>query len=456
MANSYLTRTPGSSGNRKTFTISAWFKKCKPGSNQILVQAATDGSTRSQITIRSDDAIEFYSENGGVTKINLKTNRLLRDTSAWYHVVVAIDTTQGTNTNRAKLYINGVQETSLATATYPDQNYDTQFNHTVAHTIGRRDAYSDMYFEGYVSHFSVVDGTALAPTSFGETDSTSGIWKFKSPSGITWGTNGVHLKFENSGALGTDSSGNTNTFTVNGNLKQALDTPSNVYNTLNPNYQSTFHSTSRATLANGNTKWTASSNNTGQNAILSTLGMSKGKWYMEVKWKGTYDAVIAVAKEDFGMMTAGTGGFQSAGWYGMMANIGNTGGSGMQWWSNNSATGERGTALSQNDIVMMAIDIDNSKLYFGKNGTWEESGDPTSGASGTGATSTLASNTTYLVGCGNYGYDVANSWEFNFGNGFFGTTAITSAGSNGNGSLFEYDVPNGYYALNTKNINTYG
>ena len=86
-----------------------------------------------------------------------------------------------------------------------------------------------MYFEGYVSHFSVVDGTALAPTVFGETDSTSGIWKFKSPSGVTWGTNGVHLKFENSGALGTDSSGNSNTFTVNGNLKQAVDTPSNVY-----------------------------------------------------------------------------------------------------------------------------------------------------------------------------------------------------------------------------------
>ena len=155
-------------------------------------------------------------------------------------------------------------------------------------------------------------------------------------------------------------------------------------------------------------------------------------------------------------MTAGSGGFQSTGWYGMNTNISNTGGSGMRWESNNSATGQYGTSISTNDIIMMAIDITNSKLYFGKNGTWEESGDPTSGATGTGATSTLASNTTYLVGCSNYGYSTANSWEFNFGNGFFGTTAITSAGSNGNGSLFEYDCPSGYYALNTKNINTYG
>ena len=103
---------------------------------------------------------------------------------------------------------------------------------------------------------------------------------------------------------------------------------------------------------------------------------------------------------------------------------------------------------------MMAIDIDNNKLYFGKNGTWEESGDPTSGATGTGATSTLASNTTYLVGCANYGYTTANSWEFNFGNGYFGTTAVSSAGSNASGlGIFEYDVPTGYTALCTKGLN---
>ena len=159
MANSYLTRTPSSGGNRKTFTISSWFKRSKLGATQILVQAATDGSTRSQITLRSDEMLQFYSENGGVQKINVRTTRVLRDTSAWYHVVVAVDTTQGTASNRVKIYINGVQETSLNITVYGDQNYDTQFNHTVAHTIGRRDAYVDMYFEGYQSHFALVDGT---------------------------------------------------------------------------------------------------------------------------------------------------------------------------------------------------------------------------------------------------------------------------------------------------------
>ena len=276
MANSYLTRTPSSGGNRKTFTISSWFKRFKLGATQILVQAATDGSTRSQITLRSDDAIEFYSENGGVTKINLKTNRKLRDTSAWYHVVVAIDTTQATNTNRAKLYINGVQETSLATATYPDQNYDTQFNHTVAQTLGRRDAYGDMYFEGCQSHFALVDGQALAPTVFGLTNSTTGQWQFKPPSGVTWGTNGAHLKFENSAALGTDSSGQSSTFTVNGNLKQSVDTPSNVYVTGNV----LARYVRNLTYSNGNT-----SLGSGSNWYMgsATLGASTGKWYYEYK-----------------------------------------------------------------------------------------------------------------------------------------------------------------------------
>ena len=118
MANSYVTRTPSSGGNRKTFTISSWFKRTKLSTTQILVQAATDGSTRSQITLRSDDMLQFYSENGGVEKINVRTNRVLRDTNAWYHVVLAVDTTQGTASNRVKFYINGVQETSFSTENY--------------------------------------------------------------------------------------------------------------------------------------------------------------------------------------------------------------------------------------------------------------------------------------------------------------------------------------------------
>ena len=452
MANSYLNKTLGSPTNNYKWTYSVWVKRSKLGTEQNITEVYSDNQNKGRIMFRSDDQLEILDLQSDAYVMQKKLNRKFRDTSAWYHIVIANDSTIGSPD--IKIYVNGVEETSFATDNEYTQNQASLFNSAIANYIGS--AQSGVNFDGYMSHFAFVDGTALTPTSFGETDSTSGIWKFKSPSGITWGNNGFHLKFENSGALGTDSSGNSNTFTVNGNLKQALDTPSNVYNTLNPNYQSTHHSTSRATLTNGNNTWTATSNSTSQNGILSTLGVSTGKWYLEAKWKGTYDAALGVAKEDFGMMTAGTGGLQSAGWYGMNTNVSNTGGSGMAWWSNNSATGTRGNTISTNDIIMMAIDITNSKLYFGKNGTWEESGDPTSGSTGTGATSTLASDTTYMVACGNYGYNAANSWEFNFGNGFFGTTAITSAGSNGNGSLFEYDVPSGYYALNTKNINTYG
>ena len=445
MANSYLTRTPSSGGNRKTFTISAWFKKCKLSSNQILVQAATDGSTRSQITLRSDDAIEFYSENGGVTKINLKTNRLFRDVSAWYHIVVAIDTTQGTNTNRAKLYINGVQETSLATATYPDQNYDTQFNHTVAHTIGRRDAYGDMYLEGYVSHFALVDGTALTPTTFGQTDSTSGIWKFKAPSGVTWGTNGVHLKFENSGALGTDSSGNTNTFTVNGSLKQSIDTPSNVYPTLNPAFNLSDIQLTEAGMRTKNT-------NSNWKYINSTLAAPSGKWYCEHKINinggavlvGVTDMQYATSqdKNSYTHCGAGTGG---VGFYHADGNK----------YIQASATSFAGS-YTTGDIIGCALDMDNNKVYFSKNGTWANG----SGGYGSSTFDAAVGAITLPTTDATYGFAVSvvsNSVvQSNFGTGQFGETTISSAGSNGNGSLFEYDVPSGFYALNTKNINTYG
>jgi len=459
MANSYLSWQNSTATNNTKFTMSAWVKRgnLNSSSYNCIMSCRQTSSTNSMGLWFGEDKVFFNFGTGASTSnTGFDTSAKVRDTNGWYHIVVAGDASQS-GTDKLKVWINGTQQTSFVTdnrSNFATLEHDFG-NTTYPIQVGRK--HDDTFFwDGYMSHVAFVDGTALTPTSFGETDSTSGIWKFKSPTGVTWGNNGFHLKFENSAALGTDSSGNSNTFTVNGNLKQSISTPSNVYNTLNPNYQSTFHSTSRATLANGNTKWTATSNNQSQNGILCTQGVNKGKWYLEAKWAGSYDSALGVAKDNFGMMTAGTGGLQSAGWYGMNTNISNTGGSGMAWWSNNSATGDRGNTISTNDIIMMAIDIDNNKLYFGKNGTWEESGDPTSGASGTGATSTLASDTTYIVACGNYGYSNANSWEFNFGEGRFGTTAISSAGSNGNGSLFEYDVPSGYYALNTKNINTYG
>ena len=448
MANSYLTRTPSSAGNRKTFTISCWVKRSKLSYNyDMFYTAGTYNSTQmSQLYFANDDLLRFGSwDSNGAANHYLETYRKFRDTNAWYHIVVAVDTTQATASNRVKIYINGVQETLNSSNNYPAQNHDYAFNSTLVHNIGRREDLASSYHEGYLSHVVMVDGQALAQTVFGETDSTSGIWKFKSPSGVTWGTNGFHLKFENSGALGTDSSGNSNTFTVNGNLKQALDTPSNVYATLDNLHKGTH--LGDATFSNGNLKHQGTLSGGNYPYTFSTLAVSQGKWYAEFKvGSDPSTTMIGIAS---GIADSFLGGTASAKGYALYGN-GNlfTSGSGSSY----------GSSLSVGDILGVAMDLDNNKLYFSKNGTFHNSGDPTSGATGTGAVSITApaDNGTgvYHFACGKAG-SATTSIEANFGNGFFGTTAITSAGSNGNGSLFEYDVPNGYYALNTKNINTY-
>jgi len=453
-SSAYMAITP-SAGNRRTWTFSTWVKKSSLTGNQDLITSGTAEAVVSYIYFYSSARIFAFEEYSGGYQIHMKSNAYLRDMSAWYNLIVAVDTTQGTDSNRIKMYINGTQ-TSFSTSTYPSENFECNINSNTLHNIGCEQNGTNC-IDGYLAETVFIDGLQLGADSFGEFDSDSPtIWKPIDVSGLTFGTNGFYLSYSDSADLGADSSGNSNDLTE-ANLAatdQTTDTPTNNFATFNPLHQSTYHATSRAVLAEGNTKWTGTSDYTSQNGILATMGMSTGKWYLEAKWAGTYDAIIAVAKDDFGMMTAGTGGLQSAGWYGMNTNISATGGAGIAWWSDNSATGDRGSTISSNDIIMMAIDIDNSKLYFGLNGTWEESGDPTSGATGTGATSTLASNTTYLVACANYGYSTANSFELNFGNPLY---AISSGNADGNGyGNFEYAVPSGYYALCTKNLGAYG
>jgi len=435
MANSYLNRTPSGAGNRKTFTISMWFKRSKLGSSQYLFNAKDGSNPQDAVFFSTSDT--FYVALESISS-GLETNRKFRDTSAWYNFVVAVDTTQGTNTNRVKLYVNGVQETSFNSPSYPSQNADCNLNTAIVHNIGRRVGTGGDFIDGYMSHIAFVDGTALAPTVFGETDSTSGIWKFKSPSGVTWGTNGFHLKFENSGALGTDSSGNTNTFTVNGNLKQALDTPSNVYATLNP---LNIPTSNAPTFSNANSKGT--SHSSGKWIGSSTLGVNSGKWYMEVKVteQSGSNSYIGVADED--------------GTSGNARNNGNGYGNGILYKTDgqyrrstngSAADVSYGNSYAQGDIIGIALNCDDNEIVFYKNGTAQNSGTAIS----------IPTPVGFLFLNIALGSAAAESFEVNFGNGYFGTTAISSAGSNGNGSLFEYDVPSGFYALNTKNINTYG
>ena len=211
----YLSRTPSSAGNRRTFTWSGWIKKCGQGSFQKFFFG---GNTSDEHGFRfeDNDQLSVYRYSGSFT-FQVKTTRVFRDPSAFFHLVVAYDSTQATTSNRVKIYINGVQETDFATANYPSQNSEYGINNTVEHNIGRLSgAPSSEYFNGYLADVHFIDGQALAPTEFGETND-DGIWDPKEFDG-SFGTNGFHLKFDDAStkaALGTDSSGNSNTFTVN-------------------------------------------------------------------------------------------------------------------------------------------------------------------------------------------------------------------------------------------------
>ena len=429
MANSYLNRTTGSPSNADKITISAWIKRTKPGAEQVIIGEYGSSTNRSKLQFKSDDKLEYYQVDGGSATVQIRTNRVFRDTSAFYHIVMQYDSAQSTSSDRLKIYVNGTQETSLSVSTYPPQNQDTRLNKSGVNLHIGQDGNSGNYFEGYISHIALVDNAISAPTVFGETDSTSGIWKFKSPTGVTWGNNGYHLKFENSAALGTDSSGNTNTFTVNGNLKQALDTPSNVYCTLNPNDKYA------AALTNGNTTVTNEDNN--QTIVLSTLAVNSGKWYWEAKINDTASDTfnVGIRKTGLNNYAVGSVAYDANAWvYAVDGNI----------YHDSSSLLNTGTTATVGDIIGFILDLDAGTLKLQKNGS--------NIYSGNAVVSSLNTGDYYHVHQGAAQAQV----DFNFGNGFFGTTAISSAGSNGNGSLFEYDVPSNHYAINTKNINTYG
>tara|TARA_R100000278_G_scaffold82840_1_gene63599 strand:- start:494 stop:1816 length:1323 start_codon:yes stop_codon:yes gene_type:complete len=440
MASTYLTHTGSTPTLNTKCTLSVWLKRSKIGTDQTFCSIDSSGSDEIYYRFRSDNQLQVYAGIANGQVFNYRTNRLFRDVSAWYNIVIAIDTTASSG-NRMKIYVNGEQETSFQSSTEMAQDSVLAFL-SGTYAIGRKNNITGNYYDGYITHAAFVDGQALTQSAFGETDSASGIWKFKSPS-TTWGTNGFHLKFENSGAMGTDSSGQSNTFTVNGSLTQSLDTPSNNYCTFSPlHFGDTPPSDTYGTFSNGNTRYESSQGGSPYPYTCSTLAASSGKWYAEFKLTRIVNSSM-IGITDGGKYTyLGNSGNKDA----CLFHDGN-------FYPGNSSFGN---SFSNNDICGVAMDLDNMKVYFSKNGTWQNSGDPTSGSTGTGA----ADIPTGGLGQFHFAFGDSSSNDpacsANFGSGFFGTTAITSAGSNGNGSLFEYDVPSGYYALNTKNLNTYG
>ena len=439
MASTYLTRTFGT-GSRRTFTKSLWIKRSKLGISQDLFGHNKSPNYNIEVQLVNNGTLTFYNYNNSATTVQLTTNRLFRDTSAWYHIVIAVDTTQATEADRLKIYVNGVQETSFSTANYPSLNEDLEINNGETGSIGAWVTGSDT-FDGLMSYVAFIDGTQELPTVFGETDSTTGEWKIKTT--ITpssgWGTNG-YLILKDGNSV-TDQSGNSNNWTVaGGTLTKTEDCPSNVFATINP-LDNLYIG---GTLSNGNNKIVTGVAQEA-NYITSTLGASSGKYYCEIKNltpSGRGHAIGISGKQcDASNDTLGGDidgfGYRENGSY-----------------KNNGSTTAYGDSYTENDIIGIALDLDNNKLYFSKNGTWQNSGDPTSGATGTGAISIGTPSTGfYFIALGDESGNT-NTFETNFGNGYFGTTAVSSAGTNASGiGIFEYDVPSGFTALSTKGLN---
>jgi hypothetical protein len=442
MANTYLTRTPSSAGNRRTWTISTWVKFSGDGDDVAIFNAWYADSNVGHFTFKRRSTNEqlgwsqWSSDN--------YTNASYRDVNGWYHIVLAVDTTQSTASNRQKLYVNGEQVTSFSTSYTLGLNEELPVNNNNIHTIGIN-KYSSIsnYFNGSMSHFHMIDGTAYDATAFGETDSTTGEWTIKTSPSVTYGTNGFFILKDGNSV--TDQSGNSNNWTVGGGtLTKTEDCPDNVFATFNP-LASKVLGTVGFTLENGSTVLNPSSN-TNQWTTSTICTPSTGKFYWEMK------SVQGSATDwpDIGFMFTDSISTH-------MANSANTQhnfsyataieSNGTKWDFGTQTTSWFG-GFGNGDIISCAVDVNAGKFWWGVNGSWLNSGDPANGTNH-GSNFTAGTSITAWVEQYNAGDVLAN-----FGNGYFGTTAVSSAGTNASGiGIFEYDVPAGFTALSTKGLN---
>ena len=449
MASTYITKTFGSAGSLTTWTLSFWVKKAGNGIEQRIFSCDDDASGNDDQWMKFDsaDIIQFSQYQSGYTQ-KIETNRKFRDINGYYHIVLVWDTTNGTAADRTRLYVNGVRETSFSSEVQASSSLGSLINNTTyPFEIGRRGLNGSQFFDGLLSHVHFCDGTALAPTVFGETDSTTGEWKINTSPSFTPGTNGFTILKD--GNTITDQSANSNNFTLGaGTLTKTEDCPSNVFCTIGNHL---FANKGIKTVGNAGTTVTASSASN-WDSVMGNLGASTGKYYFEMKITDTYnnehnifigivdvETVNQITSQSDNKFANTSGGY---GYRGSGAKV-----------HNSTQTNSWGNAWSTNDIIGCAMDLDNSKIYFSINGTWQSSGDPTSGSTGTGAAYTLTSGKFYVPATSMY--YTQDDVAFNFGNGKFGTTSVSSAGTNASGNgIFEYDCPSGYTALSTKGLNT--
>ena len=457
----HLSRTPSSAGNRKTWTFSCWIKRsglqADVGDFQAFFTAGS-GSNRDEFFWEASnghyDKLAWYGNYGG-TAYGVRTSSVFRDVSAWYHVVWVGDTTQGTEANRLKVYINGTQQTLTEfNSGFLSQNTDMYFNNTTEHEIGSYTG-ETQHFAGYMSEINHIDGQALDPTYFAETNS-NGVWIPKEYTG-SYGTNGFFMQFKqtgtsaNSSGMGADTSGNDHHFTPS-NLAATdvtTDTPTNNFATLNPLDQSNSYAQNDATsgtFSEGNCNFSSAGQIGGSERYYNTTATiaipSSGKWYWEAKPNnGTnglgFRWVMGLLASNHGYSNA-----NFTEWTEAQGQRGAYKADGTVWYNNSQISSGHGTP-SVNDIISFKYDADNRDFFVAVNGTYINSGNAV-------LTSSNITATDFLLIFLQNGSDGNVATAMNFGNAPF---SISSGNSDANGhGNFEYAVPSGYFALCTKNL----
>jgi hypothetical protein len=422
----FLTRTPDSSSNRRTWTFSFWWKvntfaSSTSGGYRILQAGSTEFGW-------SDSDDKMYLIDGSIIRA---TTQVFRDPTAWQHIVLAVDTTDSTAGDRVKIYINGSQVTSFSTSNDPSENFTFDVNDNVAHNIGKE---GSNYIDAYIAEIYLIDGTQAAPTAFGEFDD-NGVWKPIEYSG-SFGTNGFYIDGRDSSDLGDDESGNGNDFTSSGlaAADQVNDSPTVNYPTIS---RVDFQTGSNVTLTDGNLNF-ANANSGSANDARATVALTSGKWYWEVEadslgQSGVNREFIGVVKTKFDLTEGSAGnsfGATSGGF--CFATTG-------QKISSGSAA-SYGSAFTAGDYIGVALDLDNGKMYFSINGTFQNSGDP---AGGTGFA--FSGMTTDYDEIGDYGA-LSPAIAVDYGTGT--SRLIANFGQ----SAFQNDPPSGFKAINSANL----
>jgi len=451
----HLARTNASGGNRNTFTTSFWIKRgVLTGSGMKIFDVGTSTSTDTGRFFLGFFGADTFAVVGGATTFRT-TNQVFRDTSAWYHFVVAVDTTDSTADDRIKVYVNGNQVTSFGTSNNPSSSLNTPVNeNSKSHQIGRNQPGTSEHFDGYITEFHHVDGSALAQTEFGEFND-NGVWIPKQYTG-SYGTNGVYLQFKqtgtsaNSSGIGADTSGNDNHFTPT-NLAAidiTTDTCTNNFATFNPLFVSKFDND--GTLSEGNCQ-SSFDTNSNRGYAVSSLAVTEGKWYWEVKVTDTARMQVGVCYiNEFAALSTPYYDNNPSQGFGLDPG-------GNISYDNTSTT--YGSTISANDIVMMALDMDNHLIWAGLNGSWFNSATVSEIEAGTATndmTTKMSTQQNLNSGepvapfVGDVSTTESSQFQINFGNPPY---AISSGNADANGhGNFEYAVPSGYFALCTKNL----